>query len=116
MIFGVHALIYTRRAEAVRAFLRDVIGWSHVDDGGGWLIFAMPPAEVGVHPVDGDGFHELHLMCDDLEATMAELAGKGVEFIGGVDEREYGIVTTIKLPDGSGLGLYQPTHALAVKR
>lgn len=116
MIFGVHALIHTQRAEAVRAFLRDVVGWSHVDDGGGWLIFAMPPAEVGVHPTDGAGSVELHLMCDDLEATMAELAAKGVEFAGGVEDRDYGMVTTIRLPDGSGLGLYQPRHALALER
>lgn len=116
MIYGVHSLIYTRDAEAVRAFLRDVLGWSYVDSGGGWLIFAMPPAEVGVHPADGEGAHELHLMCDDLDATMAELAAKGVEFIGGVSEREYGRVTTIKLPGGGQLGLYQPKHPIALDR
>jgi catechol 2,3-dioxygenase-like lactoylglutathione lyase family enzyme len=117
MIFGVHSLIYTRQAEAVRAFLRDVLGWSYIDEGGGWLIFALPPAELGVHPTDGDSSHELHLMCDDLDATMAELAAKGVEFVGGVAERDYGRVTTIRLPDDGGqLGLYQPTHPLALKR
>jgi predicted enzyme related to lactoylglutathione lyase len=116
MIYGVHSLIYTRDAEAVRAFLRDVLGWSHVDSGGGWLIFAMPPAEVGVHPSDGESVHELHLMCDDLDATMAELATKGVEFVGGVSEQEYGRAATIKLPGGGSLGLYQPKHPIALDR
>jgi catechol 2,3-dioxygenase-like lactoylglutathione lyase family enzyme len=117
MIYGVHSLIYTRDAEAVRAFLRDVLGWSYVDSGGGgWLIFAMPPAEVGVHPTDGEGVHELYLMCDDLDATMAELAAKGVEFTGGVSERSYGRATTIKLPGGGPLGLYQPKHPVALDR
>lgn len=118
MIYGVHALIYTKQAEAVRAFLRDTIGWSYVDTGGGWLIFAMPPAEVGVHPADeGAGTHELHLMCDDIEATVAELTAKGVEFTGGIQDLDYGRVTTIKLPsDGGELGLYQPTHPIALTR
>jgi predicted enzyme related to lactoylglutathione lyase len=110
-ITAVHALIYSQQAEAVREFLRDVLGWSNVDDGHGWLIFAMPPAEVGVHPTDGPTTHELHLMCDDIEATVAELAAKGVEFTGPVKDEGWGRVTAIKLPDGSGLGLYQPRHA-----
>src|SRR5262249_52259651 len=116
MIYGVHALIYTKDADAVRAFLRDVLGWPYVDSGGGWLIFAMPPAEVGVHPSDGEGVHELHLMCDDLDATMAELAAKGVEFTGDVGEQEYGRTATIKLPGGGSLGLYQPKHPIALNR
>ena len=117
MIYGVHALIYTRQAEAVRAFLRDVLGWSHVDIGGGWLIFAMPPAEVGVHPTGGDGAHELWLMCDDLDETMAELAARGVEFTGGVHDEDFGRSATIKLPeDGGKLGIYQPKHPIALER
>ena len=117
MIYGVHSLIYTRQAEAVRAFLRDVLGWPHVDAGGGWLIFAMPPAEVGVHPTDGDGMHELYLLCDDLDETMAELSAKGVEFTGGVHDEDWGRSTMIKLPKGGGeLGIYQPKHPLALTR
>jgi predicted enzyme related to lactoylglutathione lyase len=109
-INAVHALIYSQQADAVRAFLRDVLGWSHVDDGQGWLIFAMPPAEVGVHPTDGPTTHELYLMCDDIEATVAELAAKGVECADPVSDRGWGLVTAIKLPDGSPLGLYEPRH------
>lgn len=113
MITAVHALIYSKQAEEVRAFLRDTLGLPHVDSGGGWLIFALPPAEVGVHPSDGDTTHQLFLMCDDLDATMAELAAKGVELTGKVTEQEWGRETAIKLPDGSLLGLYQPLHPTA---
>lgn len=110
-----HALIYSKDADAVRDFLRDKIGLPFVDAGGGWLIFALPPAEVGVHPNDGTGGgrHELYLMCDDLEATMAELTAKGVEFDGGVHDEDWGREIAIKLPDGGTLGLYQPKHATA---
>ncbi|MER6982984.1 VOC family protein, partial [Streptomyces carpinensis] len=80
MITGAHVVIHTRDAEADRAFLRDVLGWSHVDAGHGWLIFAAPPAEVACHPTGGEPAHELMLMCDDLDATAAELAAQGVEF------------------------------------
>jgi predicted enzyme related to lactoylglutathione lyase len=113
-INAVHALIYSSKADEVRAFLRDVIGWPHVDDGQGWLIFAMPPAEVGVHPTDGPTTHELYLMCDDIEATMADLGAKGVEFTQPVSDQGWGLVTGIKLADGSTLGLYQPRHATAI--
>lgn len=113
MITAVHALIYSRQADAVRGFLRDTLGLPNVDTGGGWLIFALPPAELGVHPTDGDGRHELFLLCDDLEATMAELAAKGVECVGGVHEQEWGRETAIALPDGGTLGLYQPLHQTA---
>ncbi len=83
-ITGVHALLYTSEPDAVRAILRDVFGWDHVDAGDGWLVFALPPAELGVHPAEGPTFdsgvrHQLTLMCDDLGATVAELRGKGVE-------------------------------------
>src|SRR5438270_12794572 len=79
MITAVHGLIYSRQAEAVRVFLRDKLGWDHVDSGGGWLIFALPPAELCVHPTDGEPGAELYLMCDDIEATVAELTGRDVE-------------------------------------
>ena len=97
-ITGAHALLYTSEPEAVRAILRDVFGWHHVDSGGGWLIFALPPAELGVHPEDGpvaDGgaHHQLSLMCDDLAATIAELRAKGIEFAGEPRDQGYGIVT-----------------------
>lgn len=110
-VTAVHALIYSQKAEAVREFLRDVLGWSHVDAGHGWLIFAMPPAEVAVHPTDGPTTHELYLMCDDLEATTAELTAKGVELTGPARDAGFGRVTGIKLPDGSTLSLYEPRHA-----
>jgi catechol 2,3-dioxygenase-like lactoylglutathione lyase family enzyme len=108
-----HGLIYSRQADAVRVFLRDKLGLPFVDSGGGWLIFALPAAEVGVHPTDGDARHELYLMCDDLDATMAELAAQGVEFTGGVHDQDWGRETAITLPDGAMLGLYQPKHSTA---
>src|SRR6266487_2585172 len=79
LISGVHAIVFSREADKVRAFFEDVLGLPAVDAGGGWLIFALPPAELAVHPADGDGHHELYLMCDDIHATLAELRGKGVE-------------------------------------
>lgn len=113
MINAVHLLIYTTDVEADRAFLRDVLGLPYVDDGGGWLIFKLPPAEVGVHPTEGAPHHELHLMCDNLDATIAELTAKGVELAAPVTEQSYGITTEIRLPGGGTVGLYQPRHALA---
>jgi hypothetical protein len=110
VITAVHGLIYSRQAESVRAFLRDKLGWSHIDSGGGWLIFAMPPAEVGVHPTDGEPFIELYLMCDDMEATMAELTAKGVEFTEPVTDQGFGLVTRLKIADNETLGIYQPKH------
>ena len=115
MITGVHALIYSQQAEAVRVFLRDILGWSHVDSGGGWLIFAMPPAEVAVHPIEGAPSTELYLMCDDVEATVDELRAKGGEVEGGIQDQGWGRVTSIRLPDGASLGLYQPQHPLAIQ-
>ncbi len=106
-----HALIYTRQAEAVRAFLRDVLGWSYIDEGGGWLIFGLPPAELGVHPTDGTpGTAELYLMCDDLTATVAELEAKGVEFTEPVTDVGWGLLTRFRVADGETLPLYQPKH------
>lgn len=110
MITAVHALLYTRQASAVRAFLRDTIGWRYVDEGGGWLIFALPPAELGVHPTDGQPAAELSLVCDDLAATMAELRAAGVQFVGPVEERDYGSVTKVSIADGETIDLYQPKH------
>ena len=113
MITGAHTVIYSESAEEVRAFLRDVLGFSSVDAGGGWLVFALPPAELAVHPSDGDSSHELYLMCDDLDATMAELSAKGVKFQP-VTEQRWGRLTSLILPDGARLGLYEPSHATAI--
>jgi catechol 2,3-dioxygenase-like lactoylglutathione lyase family enzyme len=110
-IIAAHVLLYTPEAEAVRATLRDVLGWEHVEDHPGWLIFKLPPAELGVHPSESSTKHELCLMCDDLDATMAELRAKGIEFRGGPDEVSFGITTTMLLPGGVEILLYQPTHA-----
>jgi predicted enzyme related to lactoylglutathione lyase len=110
MITGAHVVIHTRDAEADRAFLRDVLGWSHVDAGHGWLIFAAPPAEVACHPTEGEPAHELMLMCDDLEATTAELTAKGVEFTRPVQKARWGRVTALRLPGGGELALYEPRH------
>ena len=110
MITGVHALLFSRDAAAVRGFFRDVLGFSSVDAGDGWLIFALPPAELGVHPSDGDGRHELYLLCDDVHATVAELQRRGVELARPVSDEGFGLVTALRLPDGGELALYQPKH------
>jgi predicted enzyme related to lactoylglutathione lyase len=115
MIIGAHALIYTPQAESVRAFFRDVLGFRSVDAGQGWLVFAMPPTEMGVHPDDGVGpKHEIYLMCDDVHATIAELETKGVEIARPVADQGWGLVTAIRLPGGMELGLYEPRHATAL--
>jgi predicted enzyme related to lactoylglutathione lyase len=110
MITGIHALIYTKDAEGVRAFFRDVLGFSSVDAGHGWLIFALPPAELGIHPADEGGQHELYLMCDDVKATVKELKSKGVVFTRPIKDAGFGLVTAVKIPGGGELGLYEPRH------
>ena len=109
MITGVHAIIYSPAADEVRAFFRDVLEFPSVDAGNGWLIFGLPPAELAAHPTDGGARHELYLMCDDLDATTAELKAKGVQ-TGPVHEERWGSITTVTLPGGTELGLYQPKH------
>jgi catechol 2,3-dioxygenase-like lactoylglutathione lyase family enzyme len=111
MINAVHAVMYTKDAEAIRAFFRDVLELPNVDAGGGWLIFALPPAEVGIHPHEGEPHHQLYLMCDDIKATMDELRRKGVEFTQPVKDAGFGLLTALRLPDGESLYLYQPKHA-----
>ncbi len=115
MITGAHAVLYTEDAEALRAFLRDVLGFESVDAGGGWLIFAMPPAEVAAHPAERGGRHELYLMCDDIEATRAELARRGAEFSSPVSDEGFGLMTSIALPGGGELGLYEPRHPVPTR-
>ena len=110
MITGAHSIAYSSDPEGVRAFFRDVLELPSVDAGHGWLIFALPPAEVAAHPTDGAGRHELYLMCDDIHATMEELRARGVEFSHPVAEERWGLVTSIRLPGDVELGLYEPRH------
>jgi predicted enzyme related to lactoylglutathione lyase len=110
VITGMHAIVFSARAEQVRAFFADVLELPSADAGGGWLIFALPPAELAVHPTDGDSRHELYLMCDDIHATLAELAGKGAEIAQDVSDQGWGLLAAIRLPDGSEFPIYQPRH------
>jgi hypothetical protein len=113
-VTGAHVLLYSPEAEALRATLRDVFGWRHVDAGDGWLIFALPPAEVAVHPSEGDTHHELSFMCDDIAATVAELREKGIEVRGEPEDKGFGIGVTIVLPGGVEVLLYEPRHPTAI--
>jgi catechol 2,3-dioxygenase-like lactoylglutathione lyase family enzyme len=113
MITGAHVVLFTRDADGLRAFCRDVLELPSVDAGGGWLIFALPPAELAAHPAEGDDHHRLYLMCDDIEATVAELRARGVEFTGPVSDEGFGLVTAMLLPGGGELGLYEPRHPTA---
>jgi predicted enzyme related to lactoylglutathione lyase len=117
VITGTHALVYSTDADADRAFLRDVLGWPFVEDHPGWLIFALPPAEVGVHPTAGPDDpprHELYLMCDDVHATVRELSAKGATFAGEVTDAGFGQLVELVLPSGGRIGLYEPRHATAI--
>ena len=112
-VTGAHVLLYTPEPEQLRVVLRDVFGWMHVDAGDGWLIFALPPAEIGVHPSDGETRHELSLMCDSIAATVAELREKGLE-VSEPEDHGYGIVATVRLPGGLVMDVYEPRHASPV--
>jgi hypothetical protein len=112
-ITGVHALLYTSEPEALRSVLSDVLGWDSVDAGGGWLIFALPPAEVAVHPADVPR-HEFALLCDDLDATVAELRAKGIAFRGDRTTQRWGHTITMVLPGDLDVLLYQPLHPTMV--
>lgn len=124
MITGAHILLYSTQAEADRAFFRDVLGFPYVDAGEGWLIFGLPAAEAGIHPAEGStgpdpGGHRLlgaalYLMCDNLPLLMNSLRAKGVRF-GEMEEAAWGIKTTMELPSGGEIGLYQPTHPTALE-
>ena len=113
MVFGAHVILYSKDATADRAFLRDILGFPSVDAGHGWLIFALPPAEVAVHPADENGRPELYFMCDDLKAEISALGEKGVS-CSEIQEARWGSVTTIQLPGGGEVGLYQPRHPTAL--
>jgi hypothetical protein len=110
MIIGAHSIIYSTNAAADRAFLRDVLKFTHVDVGHGWLIFGLPPAEVAVHPSDRNGTHELYLMCDDVETFVAEMKTQNIA-CGPVQDQGWGLLTQLVLPGGGNLGVYQPRHA-----
>jgi catechol 2,3-dioxygenase-like lactoylglutathione lyase family enzyme len=114
MISGAHVIVYSKDAEADRAFFRDILGFPSVDAGRGWLIFALPGAEAAFHPSEQNGQHELYLMCDDLNATMAKLAKSGVTCSEIHDER-WGTLTHVPLPGGGKIGLYQPKHPTALR-
>jgi hypothetical protein len=111
VITGAHVIVYSSDADADRAFFRDVLEYPHVDAGGGWLIFKLPPSEVAVHPSDAPS-QELYLMCDDLAATVEQLAARDVT-CGPVSDERWGLLTSIPLPGGGRLGLYQPKHPKA---
>src|SRR3954453_22448337 len=111
MITGLHGVLFSGEPDGVRALPGDVLGFASVDAGGGWRIFALPPAELAAHPAEEGGTTDLYLMCDDIEATIAELQGKGAEIARPVSDERWGLVTAIALPGGGELGLYQPKHA-----
>jgi catechol 2,3-dioxygenase-like lactoylglutathione lyase family enzyme len=113
MISAAHVVIYSKNAEADRAFFRDVLGFKSVDAGHGWLVFALPPGEAAFHPSDKNGAHELYFICDDLKAEMASLAKKDVK-CSEVQQARWGSITKMRLPGGGAVGLYQPKHPLAI--
>jgi catechol 2,3-dioxygenase-like lactoylglutathione lyase family enzyme len=115
VINGLHAILFSQDAGATRAFVRDVLGFPHVDAGEGWLIFALPPAELAAHPAEQGGGSQLYLMCDDIEATVAELEAKGVELTGPVSDQGWGLVTALRVPGAGELGLYEPRHPLPLR-
>jgi catechol 2,3-dioxygenase-like lactoylglutathione lyase family enzyme len=114
VIIGAHTIIFSDDADATRAFLRDVLGFPFVDAGGGWPIFKLPPGELASHPDEHGGRHELYLMCDDVHATVAELKAKGVQFTADISDQGWGLLTSMKLPGGGELGLYEPRHPKAI--
>lgn len=117
MINAVHSIIYAEDADTARAFFRDVLGLANVDAHGGWLIFQLPPGELGIHPTAEEGptsgHHELYLMCDDIDRTVSQLQAAGVEFTGPVENQGFGKVTTFRVPGAGVMGLYQPRHPTA---
>jgi len=116
VITGMHAIVFSPEAEKVRAFFADVLGMPSVDAGGGWPIFALPPAELAVHPADGESRHELFLMCDNIQDTLTELQRKGAEVTRDVSDQGWGLLAAIRLPDGSELPIYEPRHPSPLRR
>jgi predicted enzyme related to lactoylglutathione lyase len=117
VIVATHVTVYADDPEAARAFFRDVVGMANVDAGGGWLIFKLPPAELGIHPsgeTSPGGHHEVFLMCDDIEKTVDELKTRGVEFSSPISDAGFGRMTSFKIPGGAELSLYEPRHPTAI--
>jgi len=114
MISGAHIIVYSKDAEADRVFFRDVLGFTSVDAGHGWLIFALPPSEAAFHPSDENGPHELYFLSDNLKSEMAALRKRGV-FCSEIHEERWGSITRLRLPGGGEIGLYQPKHPTALK-
>ena len=118
-ITGAHVLLYSSAADELRTVLRDVFNWKFVDAGSGWLIFALPPSEIGVHPAEGPAFesgtHQFSLMCDDITATVRELRAKGVDVRGEPKDEGWGISVVLALPGGVAVQLYEPRHAVAAE-
>jgi catechol 2,3-dioxygenase-like lactoylglutathione lyase family enzyme len=115
MITGAHVIVYTKNAEADRAFFRDVLGFNSIDAGQGWLIFALPPSEAAFHPADQNGTHELYLMCDDVEQEIGSLQARKIP-CSEIHHERWGSITRVTLPGGGKLGLYQPRHPTASGR
>jgi catechol 2,3-dioxygenase-like lactoylglutathione lyase family enzyme len=110
VITGIHAIVFSPEAEKVRGFFADVLGLPSVDAGGGWPIFALPPAELAVHPAEGESRQQLYLMCDDIRSTLAELEAKGAEVTQDVSDQGWGLLAAIRTPDGSEFPIYEPRH------
>lgn len=118
-VIGAHVLLYTSDPEGLRSVLKDVLGWPNVDAGDGWLIFRLPPAELGIHPAEGPTYqsgvrHQLTLMCDDLRTTVRDLRGRGLEVRGEPQDEGWGITTTLVLPGDVQVMLYEPRHPTAI--
>jgi hypothetical protein len=112
MITGTHAIVFTQDVDGARELLGGALGLASIDAGGGWLIFRLPPAEIAAHPAEGPEAHGLYLMCDDIEATVRELEGRGVNVLRPVTDEGWGLLTAIEIPGGGELGLYEPRHPL----
>jgi len=113
VITGAHAILYSTDAEADRVFLRDLLGTPSVDAGGGWLIMALPPAEIAVHPTEDAPRQELYLMCDDIEGTVKEITARGITVERATSDEGWGLLATVRLPSGGPLAVYQPRHPVA---
>jgi len=113
MINGAHVIVYSRDAEADRAFVRDMLGFDGVDAGDGWMIFKLPPAEVAIHPTGAEPKHEFYLMCDDIASVLERLTAAGVEIAKPISDEGWGLLASIRLPSGAEQPVYQPRHPVA---
>ncbi|MFE0645727.1 VOC family protein [Streptomyces sp. NPDC058877] len=113
MFSGAHVVLYTRDAEADRAFLKDVVGFPYVDAGDGWLVFRLPPSEIAVHPTQEEPKDEVYLMCDDIAETLKTLEDRGAEISRAITDQGWGLLAAVRLPSGTELPLYEPSHPTA---